>query len=57
VIPGRSLRLVERRHRASKLNRGVLLESALLSWRLALRRSVEDTIGEQVVSEPATPWS
>ena len=28
---------VERRHGASKLNRGVLVESALLPWRLALR--------------------
>jgi dolichol-phosphate mannosyltransferase len=30
---------IERRHGASKLNRGVLFESTLLPWRLALRSS------------------
>jgi dolichol-phosphate mannosyltransferase len=42
---------IERRHGASKLNRGVLLESALLPWRLAVRSSLEDSTTETLASE------
>jgi dolichol-phosphate mannosyltransferase len=45
---------IERRHGASKLNRGVLLESAMLPWRLALRSSVEDATADGLASEPRT---
>ena len=45
---------IERRHGASKLNRSVLLESVLLPWRLALRRSGEDSTAESLASEPGT---
>ena len=47
---------IERRHGASKLNRGVLLESALLPWRLALRCSAEDASANRLASQPRAPW-
>jgi dolichol-phosphate mannosyltransferase len=47
---------VERRHGASKLNRSVLMESALLPWRLAMRSSAEDPPGSKLASEPRVPW-
>ena len=45
---------IERRYGASKLNRGVILESVMLPWRLALRRSMEDSTAESLASEPGT---
>jgi dolichol-phosphate mannosyltransferase len=45
---------IERRHGASKLNRGVLLESAMLPWRLAMRSLVDDTGVEGLTSESRT---
>jgi dolichol-phosphate mannosyltransferase len=45
---------IERRHGASKLNRGVILESAMLPWRLALRPSVKDSTAESLASQPGT---
>ena len=46
---------VERRYGASKLNRGVLMESALLPWRLATRSSAEHAAG-RLAPEPRAPW-
>jgi dolichol-phosphate mannosyltransferase len=45
---------IERRHGASKLNRSVLLESALLPWRLALRSWAEDGTAARRTSDPGT---
>jgi len=45
---------IERRHGASKLNRSVLLESALLPWRLALRSWAEDGTAGRRTSDPGT---
>jgi dolichol-phosphate mannosyltransferase len=45
---------IERRHGASKLNRSVLLESALLPWQLALRSWAADGTAGQQASEPGT---
>src|SRR6266542_3871583 len=47
---------IERRHGASKLNRGVLLESALLPWRLALRLSAGDATAEAIISGSNSSW-
>ncbi len=47
---------IERRHGASKLNRGVLAESALLPWRLALRSSADRAPEERFASAPRVPW-
>ena len=47
---------IERRHGASKLNRGVLLESALLPWRLALRSSTANAPADRLAWEPRIPW-
>jgi dolichol-phosphate mannosyltransferase len=47
---------IERRHGASKLNRGVLLESALLPWRLAVRSSTANAPADRLASEPRIPW-
>jgi dolichol-phosphate mannosyltransferase len=47
---------IERRHGTSKLNRGVLLESAVLPWRLAVRSSAEDASRNRLASEPRSPW-
>jgi dolichol-phosphate mannosyltransferase len=46
---------VERRHGASKLNRGVLFESVLLPWRL-MARSGADVASDRLASEPRAPW-
>jgi len=45
---------IERRHGASKLNRGVILESAMLPWRLVLRPSVENSTTESLAAERGT---
>ena len=45
---------IERRHGASKLNRSVLLESALLPWRLALQSWAEDGTAGRQASDPGT---
>jgi dolichol-phosphate mannosyltransferase len=47
---------IERRHGASKLNRGVLLESALLPWRLAVRSSADGASADRLAPEPRAPW-
>jgi dolichol-phosphate mannosyltransferase len=47
---------VERRHGASKLNRGVILESAWLPWRLAVRSPSPNVPGDRLASEPRLPW-
>jgi len=49
-----TITLIERRHGASQLNRSVLLESALLPWRLALRSWAEDGTAGQQASDPGT---
>jgi len=45
---------IERRHGASKLNRSVLLESALLPWQLALRSWAADGTAGARTSDPGT---
>jgi dolichol-phosphate mannosyltransferase len=47
---------IERRHGASKLNRSVLVESALLPWRLASRSSADTGPQERLASAPRVPW-
>jgi dolichol-phosphate mannosyltransferase len=46
---------VERRHGASKLTRGVLVESAVLPSRLALR-SLAESSPDRLAPEPRAPW-
>jgi dolichol-phosphate mannosyltransferase len=47
---------IERQHGASKLNRGVLLESALLPWRLTMRSLSRNAPADRLASEPRAPW-